>query len=177
MFNNLRTAFLGAAMTASLALGAHAETTTYYYPEKDSAMFSIDAPADWKVTAIEEVGDFAGLESPGGSILQFRATKFESQKEAEDEVDAIFDSTGEFLSENYKAVELNEAEKIEGDHPGAKLTGKGKDKDGHDVEFLSAMIVLGPTTIAEVWAAVFPEDKEDLAQANKILDSFTPAAN
>ncbi len=177
MFKNLRTAFLGAAVAASLSLGARAETTTYFYPEKEKAMFSIDAPSDWKVTAIDEVGDFASLESPGGAILQFRATKFDSAEEAKDEVDAIFDSTGEFLKENYQAVELNEAEKIEGDHPGAKLTGKGKDKDGNDVEFLSAMIVLGPTTIAEVWAAVFPEDKEDLAQANNILNSFTPAGD
>ncbi|MFZ4484423.1 MAG: hypothetical protein ACOYOL_10640 [Chthoniobacterales bacterium] len=84
MFKALRITMLGAALAAALAIKTQAGNTTYYYPEKDKAMFSIEAPTDWKVIAIDEVGDFASLESPEGAILQFRATKFDSEKEAKE---------------------------------------------------------------------------------------------
>ena len=48
------------------------------------------------------------------------------------------------------------------------------DKDGNAVKFLSAMIFLGPTSIAEIWAAVFPEGSNDLDVATQVLNSFTP---
>ncbi len=167
-------------ITATIALAlptlVRAESKTLHYPTQDDALFSIDVPSDWKVTEIEEVGDFGTLESPEGSILQFRAQKFDTEEEAKKEVDDIFDDTGKFLEENYKNIKLNEPQEIKGDHPGAKLGGTGKDKDGNDVEFLSAMIVLGPNTVAEIWGAVFTEDKDDIQAANKILDSFKPAS-
>lgn len=49
--------------------------------------------------------------------------------------------------------------------------GEGKDKDGNKVEFGSFTIILGPTTIAESWAASYPEDK---AATEKTLNSFKP---
>jgi hypothetical protein len=162
---------------ASLAV-AQAEIQTLHYPTQDASMFSIDAPADWKVTEIKEVGDFGFLESENGSILQFRAQEFDSEEEAEKEVDSIFDSTGEFLQENYTDIKLDEPKEVnvEG-QPGAQLSGTGKDKDGNAVQFLSAMIALGPKSIAEIWAAVFTEDTNDLEAAKTIVRSFKPTGS
>ncbi len=167
------------ALTAPLLIGTsalRAETKTLHYPTQDESMFSIEAPSDWELTAIEEIGDFGTLESGNGSILQFRAIKLESEEEAKKEIDSIFDSTAEFLAKNYTDVQLDEPKEItvEG-QPGAQLTGSGKDEDGDDVKFLSAMIALGPTTIAEIWAAVTHED--DLTQTQKILESYKPSSN
>jgi hypothetical protein len=155
----------------------NAGTTTLYYPDKDSAMFSIVAPDDWEITGIDEVGEFANLQSPKGGILQFRATKFDTEKEALAEIEAISEDTVEFLSENYTDIKLNDAEDLTGNLAGAKLTGAAKDKDGNEVLILSALIILDPTTVAEVWAAVYPDEKAEVAAANGILESFTPASN
>lgn len=155
----------------------NAGTTTLYYPDKDSALFSIVAPDDWEVTGIDEVGEFANLQSPKGGILQFRATKFDSEDEAKAEIEAIANDTGEFLGETYTDIKLNDAEDLTGGLSGAKLTGSAKDKDGNDVLVLSAVIVLDPTTVAEVWAAVYPDEKAEVTAANGILESFTPASN
>lgn len=155
-----------------------AETETLHYPTQDNSMFSIEAPSEWKVTAIEEVGDFGTLESENGSVLQFRAIEAENEEEAKNEIDTIFDSTAEFLAKNYTDIELDEPKEINVQgQPGAQLTGSGKDKDGNAVVFLSAMIALGPTTIAEIWAAVAHEDNDDLAQAQKMLESYKPSSN
>ena len=59
--------------------------------------------------------------------------------------------------------------------PGAQLAGTGKDKDGNQVKFLSAIITLAPKSIAEIWAAVFPEGNNDLDAASAVLDSFKVA--
>ncbi len=163
---------LAAALTFATAFVIKAGTQTLYYPTQDDAMFSIVAPSDWKVTAIEEVGDFASLESPNGNILQFRAQKFDTTDEAKKEVEAIFDDTAKFLDETYKEVKLNEPEEIKGDNPGAALSGVGKDKDGNQYEFLSAMMAIDDTTVAEIWGAVSPDDKEEMEAAKKILGSF-----
>lgn len=165
-----------AAIALSLATIAHAETKTLYYPSEDDAMFSIKAPDGWKVTKIDEVGDFATLENENNSILQFRALELESSDEAKKEIDAISEETGKFLQENYKNIELGDAKEFEvGGQPGVQLLGTGKDKDGNPVKFLSAIIALGPKTIAEIWAAVYT-DGDDVDQAGKILGSFKPAS-
>lgn len=168
-----------AVMTAALA-SARAETKTLHYPTQDESMFSIDAPADWKVTEIESVGDFGSLESENGSVLQFRAQQFDTEDEAKKEIDDIFDSTGKFLEENYTDIKLDEPKEVtvEG-QPGAQLTGTGKDKEGNAVQFLSAMIALGPKTVAEIWAAVFPEGEgnNDLSSAQAVLQSFKPTGS
>ena len=62
-----------------------------------------------------------------------------------------------------------------GGQPGTELAGTGKDEDGNPVKFLSAIIVLGPQSLAEIWAAVFPEGNSDLEAATAVLDSFKPA--
>jgi hypothetical protein len=170
----MKPAFLSLLCALTLATAVHAGNTTLYYPEKDTALFSIVAPDDWEVTGIEEVGEFASLESPEGGILQFRATTFETPDEAKAEIEAISEETGKFLSENYTNIQLNDAEDLTGGLTGAKLTGSAKDKDGNDVLVLSALVIMGPTTVAEIWAAVYPEDKD---AANNILESFTPASN
>jgi hypothetical protein len=46
MFKALRITMLGAALAAALAINTQAGNTTYYNPEKDTAMFSIEAPTD-----------------------------------------------------------------------------------------------------------------------------------
>jgi hypothetical protein len=138
-------------------------------------MFCIDAPADWQVSEIEEVGEFGSLESENGSVLQFRAVECASEEEAKAEIDAIFDSTAEFLEENYTDIQLDEPKEITiGGQPGAQLTGSGKDKDGDPVQFLSAMIALGPTTVAEVWAAAYAAD---VPAAQEVLQSFQPTGS
>jgi hypothetical protein len=158
---------------ASLA-AAQAETKTLHYPTQDATMFSIDAPADWEVTAISEVGEFGSLESENGSVLQFRAVECESEEDAKAEIDAISESTAEFLQENYKDIELGDVKELEiKGMPAFQLGGDGKDKDGNDVKFVSAIIILGPTTIAEVWAAAYAED---LDSAEAVLGSFNPTA-
>lgn len=155
---------------------AQAQTQTLHYPTTDQSMFSIKAPADWEVTSIDEVGDFGTLESESGSVLQFRAVELQSEEEAKNEVDSIFDSTAKFLSENFTDISLDEPTEINvNGQPGAQLTGTGKDKDGDEVAFLSAMIALGPTTVAEIWAAVLNSD--DLAQAQKTLNSYSPSSD
>jgi hypothetical protein len=161
--------FAVASLTA-----AQAETKTLHYPTQDTTMFSIDAPADWEVTEISEVGEFGTLESGNGSVLQFRAVECQNEEEAKAEIDAIFDSTAEFLEENYTDIQLEDPKEInvEG-QPGAQLTGTGKDKDGDSVQFLSAMIALGPTTVAEVWAAAYADD---VPSAQAVLQSFKPTA-
>jgi len=159
---------------ASLAV-ARAETKTLHYPTQDTTMFSIDAPAEWEVTEIQEVGEYGSLESENGSVLQFRAVECASEQEAIKEIESIADSTPEFLQENYTDIQLGEPKDItiEG-KPGSQLTGTGKDKEGNAVEFLTAIVLLGPTTVAEVWAAVFPEGNNDLAAAQAVLQSFKP---
>ena len=165
------------AATSAAEAGAAAGMTTLYYPAQEGAMFSIEAPADWKVGKIDQVGDFGTVESASGSVLQFRAQKFDSDAQVKEEIDAIADSTRGFLKDNYTDIELGKAEDvtIEG-KPGVQLAGTGKDKAGNAVKFLSAMIMLGPNSLAEIWAAVFPEGNNDLETASKVLDSFKPAA-
>lgn len=164
---------------ASLAV-AQAETKTLHYPTQDATMFSIDAPADWEVTEISEVGEFGSLESENGSVLQFRAQQFESAEEATKEIESVVESTFEFLQENYTDINLEDPKDvtIEG-QPGMQVTGVGKDKEGNAVQFLSAIVALGPTTVAEIWAAVFPEGEgnNDLAAAQSVLGSFKPTGS
>lgn len=178
MKNTLLTLFVVALSAAASSITAQAETKTLHYPTQDATMFSIDAPADWEVTEIEAVGDFGSLESENGSVLQFRAQEFETEDEAKQEVDSIVESTFEFLQENYTDINLEDPKEItiEG-QPGMQVAGVGKDKDGNAVQFLSATIVLGPKTVAEVWAAVFPEDTNDLEAAQSVLQSFKPTGS
>ena len=75
---------------ASLAV-ARAETKTLHYPTQDTTMFSIDAPAEWEVTEIQEVGEYGSLESENGSVLQFRAVECASEQEAIKEIESIAD--------------------------------------------------------------------------------------
>ena len=168
-----------AVMVVSLT-SARAETKTLHYPTQDTTMFSIDAPAAWEVTEIESVGDFGSLESENGSVLQFRAQEFETEDEAKKEVDSVVESTFEFLQENYTDINLEDPKEvtIEG-QPGMQVTGVGKDKEGNAVQFLSAIVALGPKTVAEIWAAVFPEGEgnNDLAAAQAVLQSFKPTGS
>lgn len=174
-------AVLAVALYSASALNtARAETKTLHYPTQDETMFSIDAPADWEVTEIESVGDFGSLESENGSVLEFRAQEFDSEEEAEKEVDSVVESTFEFLQENYTDINLEDPKEItiEG-QPGMQVTGTGKDKDGNAVQFLSAIVALGPRTVAEIWAAVFPEGEgnTDLEAAQAVLQSFKPTGS
>jgi hypothetical protein len=47
------------------------------------------------------------------------------------------------------------------------------------VQFLSAIVALGPKTVAEIWAAVFPEGEgnNDLQAAQAVLQSFKPTGS
>ncbi len=159
----------------AITTDADAETQTLHYPSLDATMFSIEAPADWRLSEIQEVGEFGTLESANGSVLQFRAIECESEDEARKEIDEIFDSTAKFLETNYTDIQLDEPKEIaiEG-QPGAQLTGTGKDKNGNPVTFLSAMVALGPTTISEVWAAAYPEE---IPEAQAVLQSFKPTGS
>lgn len=149
-----------------------AETQTLHYPTEDESMFTIEAPGDWEVTGIDEVGEFGSLESRNGSVLQFRALECEKEEEAIAEIEAISDSMVEFLGENYTDIQLGDVEELEIEGmPAFQLAGDGKDTDGDDVKFVSAIIILGPTTIAEVWAAAYAEDLES---AEAVLGSFKP---
>lgn len=174
------TAFTVAVLAVASLAAAQAETKTLHYPAQDTTMFSIDAPADWEVSEIEEVGDFGSLESENGSVLQFRAQEFETEEEAKKEVDSVVESTFEFLQENYTDIDLEDPKDvtIEG-QPGMQVTGAGKDKEGNAVQFLSAIVALGPKTVAEIWAAVFPEGEgnNDLDVAQAVLGSFKPTGS
>ena len=176
---NLLPIVAAAVMTSALA-SARAETKTLHYPTQDESMFSIDAPTDWKVTEIESVGDFGSLESENGSVLQFRAQELETEEGAKKEVDSVVESTFKFLQDNYTDIDLEDPKEvtIEG-QPGMQVTGVGKDKEGNAVQFLSAIIALGPKSVAEVWAAVFPEGEgnNDLASAQAVLQSFKPTGS
>lgn len=153
---------------------AQAQTQTLHYPTEDKSMFTIEAPGDWEVTGIDEVGEFGSLESENGSILQFRALECENEKEAIAEIESISESTVTFLEEHYNDVELGEVAESEMRGAAAfEVSGTAKDKDGDAVAVLTSTVVLGKTTIAEIWAAVYPED---LAAAKATLASFTPAA-
>lgn len=175
--SSVATSAAGAASSAAgSAAGAVAGKTTLFYPEEQGAMFSIEAPDDWKVDKIAQVGDFGSLESPNGSVLQFRAQNFDTETEAKKEIDDIVDSTTGFLKDNYTDVKLDDPKDVTVDgQPGAQLSGTGKDKDGNAVQFLSAVVALGPKSIAEIWGAVFPEGNNDLDTATAILDSFKVA--
>lgn len=153
-----------------------AGTTTLYYPQQPGAMFSIEAPSDWTVGKIDQVGDFGSLESPNGAILQFRAQNYDTEDAASKEIESIVDSTMTFLQDNYTEINLDDPVDVTaGGQPGTELAGTGKDKDGNPVKFLSAIIVLGPQSLAEIWAAVLPEGNSDLESATAVLDSFKPA--
>ena len=153
-----------------------AGTTTLYYPQQPGAMFSIEAPSNWTVGKIDQVGDFGSLESPNGAILQFRAQNYDTEDAASKEIESIVDSTMTFLQDNYTEINLDDpVEVTAGGQPGTELAGTGKDKDGNPVNFLSAIIVLGPQSLAEIWAAVVPEGNSDLEAATAVLDSFKPA--
>jgi len=167
----------GAATSAATsAATAPAGTTTYYYPDQQSAMFSVVGPDDWTVGKIEQVGDFGSLESANGSVVQFRAQTFDTDEQTKKEIDSIADSTRDFLKDNYTDIQLDDPKEISIDgQPGLQLAGTGKDKDGNAVKFLSAMIFLGPQSLAEIWAAVFPEGNNDLEAATAVLESFKPS--
>jgi hypothetical protein len=153
-----------------------AGTTTLYYPQQSGAMFSIEAPSNWTVGKIDQVGDFGSLESPNGAILQFRAQNYDTEDAASKEIESIVDSTMTFLQDNYTEINLDDPVDVTaGGQPGTELAGTGKDKDGNPVKFLSAIIVLGPQSLAEIWAAVLPEGNSDLESATAVLDSFKPA--
>lgn len=153
-----------------------AGTTTLYYPQQPGAMFSIEAPSNWTVGKIDQVGDFGSLESPNGAILQFRAQNYDTEDAASKEIESIVDSTMTFLQDNYTEINLDDPVDVTaGGQPGTELAGTGKDKDGNPVKFLSAIIVLGPQSLAEIWAAVLPEGNSDLDTATAVLDSFKPA--
>ncbi len=168
-----------AASAASSAVSGATDSatgmTTLYYPEQQGALFSIEAPASWKVGTIDQVGDFGSVESENGSILQFRAQTYDTDAQANQEIDAIADSTTAFLQDTYTDITLDDPKDVTiNGRPGVQLAGNGKDKDGNAVKFLSAMIFLGPTSIAEIWAAVFPEGSNDLDVATQVLNSFKP---
>ena len=153
-----------------------AGTTTLYYPQQPGAMFSIEAPSNWTVGKIDQVGDFGSLESPNGAILQFRAQNYDTEDAASKEIESIVDSTMTFLQDNYTEINLDDpVEVTAGGQPGTELAGTGKDKDGNPVKFRSAIIVLGPQSLAEIWAAVLPEGNSDHESATAVLDSFQPA--
>ena len=153
-----------------------AGTTTLYYPQQPGAMFSIEAPSNWTVGKIDQVGDFGSLESPNGAVLQFRAQNYDTEDAASKEIESIVDSTMTFLQDTYTEINLDDpVEVTAGGQPGTELAGTGKDKDGNPVNFLSAIIVLGPQSLAEIWAAVVPEGNSDLEAATAVLDSFKPA--
>ena len=153
-----------------------AGTTTLYYPQQQEAMFSIEAPSNWTVGKIDEVGDFGSLESPNGAILQFRAQNYDTEDAALKEIESIVDSTTTFLEDNYTEIKLDDPLDVTaGGQQGTELAGTGKDEDGNPVKFLSAIIVLGPQSLAEIWAAVFPDGNSDLEAATAVLDSFKPA--
>jgi hypothetical protein len=152
-----------------------AETRILYYPTEDQSMFAIKVAAGWEVTGIDEVGEFGLLESENGSVLQFRAVDCETEEAAIAEIESIGDSTIELLEENYTDVQLGDVQELEiAGAPGFELSGTAKDKDGNEVAILSTTVILGKTTIAEVWAAVYPED---LASAKETLASFTPTGS
>lgn len=171
---------IAAAFSAAGLAAAQAETKTLHYPTQDATMFSIDAPADWEVKEIKEVGEYGTLESENGSVLQFRAVECANEEEAVKEINSIADSTPDFLQENYTDIQLGDPKEftIEGKQ-GSQLTGTGKDKEGNAVEFLTAIVLIGPTTVAEIWAAVFPEGEgnNDLAAAQAVLQSFKPTGS
>ena len=165
-----------AETAASSAVAAAGDVTTLYYPDEANAMFSVDAPANWVVTGIERVGDFGTIDSGSGSVLEFRAQNYDTEAEAQAEAGAIVDSTFEFLKTNYTDVKLDDpTDTVVSGKPAMELTGTGKDKDGNAIQFLSAVIALGPQSVAEIWAAVFPEGNDDLAAAKATLDSFKAA--
>ncbi|MFM8809592.1 MAG: hypothetical protein ACKOJB_11965 [Chthoniobacterales bacterium] len=175
MKNSSLTLLVVALFAAGSSITAQAETQTLHYPDPDKSMFSIEAPSDWKVTPIEEVGEFGSLESENGSILQFRAVECGSEEEAKAEVESISESLVKSLEEDFTDVKLGEVKELDfGGRPGFQLSGEGKDKDGNKVEFGSFTIILGPTTIAEIWAASYPEDK---VVAEATLNSFKPTGS
>ncbi|MFM8459097.1 MAG: hypothetical protein ACKOB0_09155 [Chthoniobacterales bacterium] len=178
MKNTSLTILVVALFAAGSSITAQAETKTLHYPTQDASMFSIEAPADWEVTEIKETGDFGSLESENGSVLQFRAQQFDSADEAKKEIDSVVDSTLGFLQENYTDINLEEPKEITIEaKPGMQVTGVGKDKEGNAVQFLSAIVALGPTTVAEIWAAVFSEGNNDLEAAQSVLQSFKPTGS
>lgn len=162
-----------ACVATLVATGAGlAGTQTLHYPTEDESMFTIEAPADWEVTGIDEVGEFGTLQNENGSLLQFRAVECGTEEATQAEIESIGDSTVKALEEDYSDVQLGEVKELDfGGRPGFQLSGEGKDKDGNKVEFGSFTIILGPTTIAEIWAAAYPEDK---AVAEATLNSFRP---
>ena len=162
---------------ASSATGAPASATTLYYPAQEGSVFSVDVPGNWEVTQIEQFGDFTDLRSENGSVLSFRAQNFDTEEETETEAGSIVDSTLEFLKENYTDITLGDPTDVTfGGKPGLEITGTGKDEGGNAVEFLSTIILLGPKSIAEIWAAVLPEGNNDLAEAKAVINSFKPTS-
>ena len=165
---------LSLLLATAAPLATQAETQTLHYPTEDESMFTIEAPEGWEVTGIDEVGEFGSLESSSGSVLQFRAIECQSEDEAKAEIEAISESTAEFLQETYTDIELGEVKELQIEGlPAFQLAGDGKDKEGNDVKFVSAIIILGPTTIAEVWGAAYADDVES---AEAVLGSFKPTA-
>ncbi|MGA1540139.1 MAG: hypothetical protein ACO39C_06930 [Chthoniobacterales bacterium] len=167
--------FVIAAVCSLLVLApAQAETQILHYPTEDQSIFTIQAPGDWEVTGIDAVGEFGSLQSENGSVLQFRAIECGSEDDAIAEIDAIAESTIAHLTGSFTDIKLGDVEELEIEGmPAFQLIGDGKDEEGNDVRFLSAMIILGPTTVAEVWAAAYAED---LDSAQAVLGSFKPTS-
>jgi len=157
---------LSALLLSTFAIAA--DQVTIVYPTKDKPLFSVVAPKDWELNPAEEEGGFFDLNGPSGAVLSFRAIAG-----SEKDLDNAMKEAGTFLGENYKNVKLGDAKSVKIDgQPAIQLSGEGSDEDGNKVVFDMVWTAMDNGHIAELWFVAEPGDKEGIAEAQAILNSF-----
>ncbi len=158
--------------------------TTVYYPEQQGAIFSVVAPNDWVVSKTSQVGDWAQLESPQGTFLQFRERDFHTDQNTK--ADLIMKAATDFIDDKFTDVKLDlkdESDGVDGvdGHRAFTMVGSGKVEGGGEMVFAAATVILDTDRVVEIWYVIDPSgttfDNES-DTAGKVLDSlklYTPA--
>lgn len=153
-------------LLAGSLLTSATNAETLAYPSADAPSFLIDYPDTWEMTPGEEVGDYTSLLGTAGTGLMFRTVT------AGDVEQAIKDSV-EYVVENYTDVTLSDPTELkQGDLPGFALSGEATDAESGRMRIAMAWFKLKDGTIGEIWFSAPVDDKNGIAEAGEVVDSF-----
>ena len=150
--------------------------TLIAYPTPKAPLFTIEVPANWKLTPAKAADEFFLVADPAGEEMWFRAGKIASEKDLEAAIGAATKSGEEWLAQRYAEVKFEVATKGERNGmPFISITGAGVTKEGKKiVDFTSGFFLMPNGALAEFWGIVPESVNEGLHHAQKVLDSFEP---
>lgn len=153
---------------AALVATPLAQAAVLGYPSTEDARFLVDLPDDWEVEPGEGEGDYVHVNSPSGVYLAFRTLPG-----TEDAINEAIEDSKVYIQENYTDVKLTEPVKAaQAGLQAFYVDAYGKDQEDSEVTIRMAFIGLGDGLIGEIWFAAPLDDKEGLAAAGKVINSF-----